>query len=60
MLTIAEAEQRPKYDKLLATSYLLDMADRFVDVATYFSTVLESMTEADFMSESNSDEAFRV
>ena len=59
MLTIAEAEQRPKYDKLLATTYLTDMAGRYVNVASYFSTVLNSMTEADFMSESNSDEPFR-
>ena len=59
MLTIAEAEQRPKYDKLLATTYLTEMADSYVDVATYFSTVLNSMTDADFLSESNSDDPFR-
>ena len=59
MLTIAEAELRPKYAKLLATPYLTNMAARPVDVASYFCTVLNSMTEADFMGDSNSDDAFR-
>lgn len=60
MLTISESELRPKYDKLLATPYLINMAARSVDVASYFSTVLNSMTEADFLGDSNSDDAFRV
>lgn len=49
MMTIADSEQRPKYDKLLAADYLRAMALHRVDVATYFSTVLGRMTEADFM-----------
>ena len=60
MLTIADADHRPKYDKLLSTPYLTDMARKAVNVATYFSTVLNSMTEADFMSEANSDDAYRA
>ncbi|CAK8689523.1 unnamed protein product [Clavelina lepadiformis] len=49
MLTIADSEQRPKYDKLLATIYLLEMAAKPVDVASYFSAVLGRMTQADFL-----------
>ena len=48
MLTIADPDNRPKYDQLLATPYLQNMAQCHVDVADYFSQVLNTMTDADF------------
>jgi len=49
MLTIADPDVRPKYDQLLATTYLQYMAQRNVGVANYFTAVLNTMTDADFI-----------
>lgn len=59
MMTIADSEQRPKYDHLLSTAYLCETAQRNVNVASYFCAVLDRMTPSDFLGNSGGDDAFR-
>nr|CAB3263617.1 MAPKK4 mitogen-activated protein kinase kinase 4 [Phallusia mammillata] len=59
MMTIADSDQRPKYDKLLAADYLRAMTLHHVDVAFYFCSVLNRMTEADFMGAPVVEDGFR-
>lgn len=47
MMTISQSKLRPKYDKLLQSSYLRGFESTYVPVSTYFCSVLDQMNPSD-------------
>lgn len=46
--TIKDPDRRPKYDRLIQMRFLVHMVQRHVNLAQYFCSILDNMTEFDF------------